>query len=137
MSPLSIIRSLALLSAISVIGGASQETIAAAPEAAQKTVNINQASAEELARLPRVGTKLAERIVTHRTQHGPFKRAEDLMAVKGVGEKMFTSLKPYLSVSGTTSLTEKVSSGKNGSSATSRTPSSDKSSKKPQGKSAR
>ena len=77
---------------------------------AQKTVNINQASASEIARLPRVGAKLADRIVAHRKEHGPFKRVEDLMEVKGVGEKMFTSLKAYLSVSGETTLAEKVSS---------------------------
>ena len=78
--------------------------------AVHKAVNINQASPSELARLPRVGAKLADRIVAHRTQHGAFKRAEDLMEVKGVGDKMFASLKPYLTVSGTTTLTEKVSS---------------------------
>ena len=77
---------------------------------AHKTVNINQAAAPELARLPRVGAKLAERIVAHRTQHGAFKRAEDLMEVKGVGEKMFALLKPYVTVSGATTLSEKVSS---------------------------
>jgi competence protein ComEA len=81
----------------------------AAP-APHKVVNINQATAQELARLPRVGPKLADRIVAHRAQHGPFKRPEDLMQVKGVGEKFFTTLKPYLAVSGPTTLAEKVSS---------------------------
>jgi len=74
------------------------------------TVNINSATSAELARLPRVGSKLADRIVAHRSQHGPFKRVEDLMEVKGVGEKMFTSLKPYLATSGATTLASKVSS---------------------------
>ena len=74
------------------------------------TVNINQATSTEFARLPRVGTKLADRIVAHRTQHGAFKRAEDLMEVKGVGEKKFASLKPYLTVSGPTTLLQKVAS---------------------------
>ena len=77
---------------------------------AHPTVNVNQASASEIARLPRGGAKLADRIVSHRSEHGPFKRVEDLMEVKGVGEKMFNSLKPYLSVSGATTLAEKVSS---------------------------
>jgi len=81
---------------------------------AQKTVNINQASATELARLPRVGAKLADRIVAHRNDHGPFKRVEDLMGVKGVGEKMFASLKPYLTTSGQTTLASKVSSSRTG-----------------------
>ena len=94
--------------------GLSLSSIAAHPAVAegdaQKTVNINQASPAELAKLPRVGAKLAERIAAHRKEHGPFKRVEDLMEVKGVGEKMFTTLKPYLTVSGATTLAEKVSS---------------------------
>ena len=85
---------------------AAEET--AAP--AKKTVNVNTASADELARLPRVGPSLAGKIVAHREKNGPFKRTEDLMEVKGIGEKMFTALKPYVSVSGPTTLTEKVSS---------------------------
>ncbi len=75
---------------------------------AHKTINVNQASASELERLPRVGPKLAERIVSHRSQNGPFRRIEDLMEVKGVGEKTFSLLRPYLAVSGPTTLAEKV-----------------------------
>ena len=86
---------------------AADEPAAAAP--AKKTVNINQASTDELARLPRVGPSLAGKIVAHRSQNGPFKRTEDLMEVKGIGEKMYAVLKPYVSVSGPTTLTEKVS----------------------------
>jgi competence protein ComEA len=78
--------------------------------ASHQLVNVNQATSAELARLPRVGTKLADRIVAHRKEHGPFKRIEDLMEVKGVGEKFFSTLKPYLTVSGPTTLAEKVSS---------------------------
>lgn len=80
--------------------------------AAQKVVNVNQAGVTELARLPRVGEKLAGRIVAHRQEHGPFKRAEGLMEVKGIGEKMFAILKPYVSLTGPTTLTEKVSKAK-------------------------
>lgn len=112
MSLKSVARSLALLSAVSVTSGLLSAPAPAQNETGRKTVNINQATADELARLPRVGSKLAGRIVTHRSQHGPFKRAEDLMAVKGVGEKKFASLKPYLAVSGSTTLTEKVSLAK-------------------------
>jgi competence protein ComEA len=96
---------------LSLSGLASHPAVAEGDIAApHKTVNINQAASPELARLPRVGTKLADRIVAHRTQHGPFRRAEDIMEVKGVGEKFFTTLKPYLTVSGPTTLAEKVSS---------------------------
>ena len=96
---------------LSLSGLASHPAVAEGNVAApHKTVNINQAASAELARLPRVGPKLADRIVAHRAQHGPFRRIEDLMEVKGVGEKFFTTLKSYLTVSGPTTLAEKVSS---------------------------
>ncbi len=96
---------------LSLSGLASHPAVAEGDAAApHKTVNLNQATSAELVRLPRVGLKLADRIVAHRTEHGPFRRIEDLMEVKGVGEKFFTALKPYLAVSGPTTLAEKVSS---------------------------
>jgi competence protein ComEA len=95
---------------LSLSGLASHPAVAEGEAAPHKTVNLNQATSAELARLPRVGPKLADRIVAHRTEHGPFRRIEDLMEVKGVGEKLFTGLKPYLAVSGSTTLAEKVSS---------------------------
>jgi competence protein ComEA len=114
--------------------GLALSTISAHPALAegdaastQKTININQASTTELARLPRVGAKLADRIVAQRTQQGSFKRIEDLMEVKGVGEKMFAKLKPYLTVSGPTTLAEKVSSASRGGSKSRAKPSAAKS----------
>src|SRR4051812_14703561 len=74
-----------------------------------KKININTATAAELAYLPRVGSKVAERIVERRKEK-PFTRPEELMEVKGIGEKLFTSLKPYLSVSGPTTIHAKVRS---------------------------
>ena len=105
---------------LSLSGLASHPAVAEGDVAApHKTVNINQAASADLAHLPRVGTKLADRIVAHRAQHGPFRRIEDLMEVKGVGEKFFTTLKPYLSTTGPTTLAEKVSSkGTRGASGT-------------------
>ena len=83
-----------------------------APEAAPSgKVNINQASAAQIAFLPRIGEKVAVRVVEYRKSHGPFARAEDLMEVKGIGEKLFLTLKPYLAVSGPTTLAAKVHAG--------------------------
>ncbi|HEY6931090.1 MAG TPA: helix-hairpin-helix domain-containing protein [Thermoanaerobaculia bacterium] len=79
-------------------------------ETSGKKVNINQASATQIALLPRVGAKQAERIVEYRKAHGQFAQAEELMEVKGVGEKLFGQLKPYVALSGPTTLTAKVSS---------------------------
>jgi competence ComEA-like helix-hairpin-helix protein len=74
-------------------------------------VNINQASAEQISFLPRIGGKVAERVVEYRKTHGQFARPEDLMEVKGIGEKLFLTLKPYIAVSGPTTLAAKVRLG--------------------------
>lgn len=67
-----------------------------APRAPQRPVNLNTATVTELMQLPRVGQKIAERIVAFRRQHGGFQRTEELMNVKGIGEKSFAKLKPFL-----------------------------------------
>ena len=74
-------------------------------------VNINQASADQIGYLPRIGAKVAARVVDYRKTHGQFARAEDLMEVKGIGEKLFLTLKPYIAVSGPTTLAAKVHVG--------------------------
>jgi len=61
-------------------------------------VNINTASTSELVALPGIGPKIAEKIIAYRQEHGKFQKLEDLMAVKGIGEKKFAQLKPYITV---------------------------------------
>ena len=80
-----------------------------AAEDAHGVVNINTADAEQLQLLPRVGPALADRIVTFRTDNGAFASPEELVAVKGIGEKSLENLRPYLAVEGETTLTTKVS----------------------------
>jgi competence protein ComEA len=80
----------------------------AAPAAEADKVNINTASLQELQLLPRVGPSLAQRIVEFREANGPFKTAEELLRVRGVGERTFELLKPYVTLSGATTLTKKV-----------------------------
>ncbi len=61
-------------------------------------ININTASAEELETLPRIGPKIAQRIIRYRTRHGPFRRKEDLMKVKGIGKKTLEKLQDLITV---------------------------------------
>jgi competence protein ComEA len=61
-------------------------------------VNINTASASDFEALPGIGAKTATRIVDYRQKNGPFKKVEELMNVRGVGEKNFLKLKPQLTV---------------------------------------
>ncbi|MBX9034741.1 ComEA family DNA-binding protein [Gordonibacter massiliensis (ex Traore et al. 2017)] len=55
-------------------------------------ININTASAAELDALPGVGASTAEKIVADREANGPFKTAEDLKRVSGIGDKKFAAL---------------------------------------------
>jgi competence protein ComEA len=71
---------------------------AAAKPVAAGVVNINTASAAELDLLPGIGAKTAALIVEYRQKNGPFKKIEELMNVRGIGEKNFLKLKPQLTV---------------------------------------
>jgi len=72
---------------------------AAAGQAAPKgKVNINTAPAAELETLPRIGPKVAQRIVDYRAQNGDFKRVEELMKVRGIGQKLFDLIKDRITV---------------------------------------
>lgn len=73
-----------------------------------KAVNVNTASVAEFQLLPRIGPAVAARIVEQREKNGPFKSLDDLLLVRGIGEASYEQLKPYLVLSGPTTLTEKV-----------------------------
>jgi competence protein ComEA len=61
-------------------------------------VNINTASEEELKTLPGVGPKTAATIRAYRQEHGPFQRAEDLLEIRGIGEKKLARMRDRIVV---------------------------------------
>ncbi len=63
-----------------------------------KKVNINTASAKELQQLAGVGPKYAKAIVDYRTKNGKFKKAEDIMKVKGIGKKTYGNNKTAIDI---------------------------------------
>jgi competence ComEA-like helix-hairpin-helix protein len=65
----------------------------AASEEKVSRVNVNTASADELATLPGIGPSYAKRIVDYREKNGPFKRVEDLLNVQGIGEKTLEKIR--------------------------------------------
>jgi competence protein ComEA len=65
---------------------------------AAAALNLNTATAAQLEGLPGIGKATAERIVEYRQKSGGFKKIEDLMNVRGIGEKNFLKLKPLITV---------------------------------------
>lgn len=64
-------------------------------------VNINTATNEELCELPGIGEVLAGRIVAYRTEHGEFKRIDEIMNVSGIGTGKFEKIKNSIMITQT------------------------------------
>ncbi|MDW7773076.1 MAG: helix-hairpin-helix domain-containing protein [Desulfobulbaceae bacterium] len=67
--------------------------------AAYAKVNINTAGVDELKELKGIGQSKAEAIVKHREEHGNFKNKEELVAVKGIGDKLYSKISDEVEVS--------------------------------------
>lgn len=68
------------------------------PPAPPPVVDVNRAGAKDFEKLPGIGPELARRIVTYREKHGPFRRLEDLLAVRGMGPAKWRAIRPYLKI---------------------------------------
>jgi competence protein ComEA len=64
--------------------------------AATEKVNLNTATIEQLQSLPGIGPATAKSIVEYRTKAGKFNRIEEIINVKGIGEKKFQRIKDRL-----------------------------------------
>ena len=69
-----------------------------AQQPAATLVNLNTATQADLEKLPGVGAATAKTIIEYRQKNGGFKKIEELMNVKGSGEKSFLKLKPLVTV---------------------------------------
>ena len=87
-----------LLCGLVIVGtGRGAGATGAAPAPATGRVNINSASADELARLPGIGPAKARAIIEHRTTE-PFHKPDDLRRVKGIGDKLYERVKDQVTV---------------------------------------
>ena len=62
------------------------------------SININTASKEELMELPGIGEVLAGRIIEYREMNGPFTYTEEILSVKGIGEKLYDGMEEHIRV---------------------------------------
>lgn len=72
------------------------QTTDATTTATTTLIPINRATHAELERLPGIGPALAARIVEHRERHGPFRRPEHLLIVRGISERRFRELRRFI-----------------------------------------
>lgn len=88
----------------------SFSTVAHAAKALVGKVNLNTATAMELTLLPGIGEAKAEAILAQRKAK-PFAKKEEILLIKGVGDKLFAKMQLYLAVDGPTTLAETAESG--------------------------
>lgn len=71
-------------------------TAEATKAATVEKININEADLETLANLKGIGPVTAQNIIDYRKNVGSFEKLEDLMHVKGIGEKTLDAIKPFI-----------------------------------------
>jgi len=72
-------------------------------QASEGVVNVNTATASQLALLPGVGATRAEAII-HARERRPFRAVNELVRVRGIGRATLQRLRPYVTISGETTL---------------------------------
>jgi comEA protein len=65
-------------------------------DSAWNNINVNTADAHDLEALPGIGPVKAKNIIEYRTQHGPFHKPKDLLAVNGIGPKTLEKIRPLI-----------------------------------------
>ena len=63
-----------------------------------KPININTATSAELQQVPGIGPATAQKILQMRKSYGPFKSVDDLLAIRGLGQKRLDKMRKYLTV---------------------------------------
>jgi competence ComEA-like helix-hairpin-helix protein len=61
-------------------------------------LDLNVANVKELQQVPGIGPRTAQAIVDFRHKSGPFRRVEDLLAIKGISQRKLDKMRPYLKV---------------------------------------
>ena len=91
------IRALTALSIMSILFAASVSR-AETKHPPAHSVDLNTATSEQLQQVPGIGPSTANAIVNFRQKSGPFKKIEDLLAIKGISKARLEKMRPYLTL---------------------------------------
>jgi competence protein ComEA len=73
-------------------GNRIEEASGAVSRPPQRCLNLNTATAEELAALPGIGEVIAKRVIDYRKGHGPIRRPEEIIIIEGLSEKKYRTI---------------------------------------------
>ena len=103
-----LVRSLQTEKALQLPEPVSAPAAVVEPDTASGRLDLNTAAEEELEARPGIGPALAERIVAYRTENGPYLSVEELLLVRGIGEKILQKLEAYVTVGETVNQYQEV-----------------------------
>ena len=72
--------------------------LASAAQTKKEPLDLNSATTEQLEKLPGIGPTTAKAIVRFREKSGPFRRVEDLLAIRGITKKKLEKIRPLVTV---------------------------------------
>jgi competence protein ComEA len=78
--------------------GSISNNAASSGDGGNTLININYASSEELQKVPGIGPVTSEKIIQYRTEHGLFRKLDDIKKVSGIGDKTYVKMKPYICI---------------------------------------
>ena len=90
-------RTLLLLFLVSLLCAAGAQAKKKPPAT---PLDLNSATPEQLEQLPGIGPSAAQAIVNFRNKSGPFRRVEDLLAIRGISQRKLDEMRPYVTVGG-------------------------------------
>jgi competence protein ComEA len=89
---------LPLLSGMALSVWSDSNEMSVKGQVAVEKININTAPQDKLIKLKRIGLVIAGRIIEYREKHGPFQKPEDIMKVRGIGQKTWEDNKNVITV---------------------------------------
>ena len=98
------VRAALFLAALMFLSVATATVAAESADSLSGVVNVNTATSEQLVLLPGIGESKARAILAARGERGSFGSVDELLEVKGIGERALERIRPFVALDGRTTL---------------------------------